>query len=783
MGIGGNTAVYSVVHAILSKPAPGVSASGLVTFAPAYRNQPDDPGDNSYPNFRDYAAATRTMSGLLAFRGVRFTAALPDGTYELRGMMVTRNYFDTLGVRLVRGRFFTAEEASGAAALPAIITYQVWQNQFHGDADVIGRPIILNGHTATVVGVGPPQFAGSMFAPNLEVAVPVEGYARVAGMEEELANRAAGGFGMVGRLAPGASLSDARAEFTAIAARLAEAYPEVNRDRGMLLEPYAATRFGPVSGAQNRLFMAILMGVALLTLLMVCANVANLMLSRAVTRQREMAVRQSIGASRWRILRILLSEGLILSLAAAGAAMIFAQWACTAVAKLGPPLESGGRFVPDFAPDWKVVIYGLALAVLSTLAFTLAPVVRAWGQDLLPWLRGGEHSIAPGRSRIASLLVVAQLALCVLLVTSGSFAWRSTKLMEQADLGFVRDHVLLAGVDTRTAADSRAQNLALLERMRERLLALPGVANVSWAIAAPPHSHGWMDVPVNSVPSDGTFAGPDYLHTLRVPILAGRDFSAADLAGRGAVAIVNRKLARALWPGQSAVGRTVTMANSDAPLEVIGVVPDAAFNAVGRNGDFSGFAPEDRRNYIFLFEWLHGTPGSYTFHVRYGGEIPAVRAALNEVDRRVPVFSVRTLQTEFEDFTRPVHTFANFVGISAAGALLLASLGLYAVIAFYTARRRRELGIRVALGASPAQVLHAVLREGLLLTGGGLAIGLALSGGTARAFGSLLYGISPGDPGMYGAVTAALATVSLLACYIPARKAARVDAMASLREE
>ncbi len=781
VGIGGNTAVYSLIHSILTKPAPGVTASGLVSFAPAFERRPLDPGENSYPNYLDYAAATRTMSGLLAFRGERFTASLKGGTYELRGMLVTPDYFDTLGVNLVRGRQFTAEEARGAAPLAAIITYQVWQNQFHGDAEVVGQPVTLNGHPATVVGVGPPQFAGSMFAPNLEVALPLEAYGRLAGLEGELADRRHGRLGIMGRLAPGASLAEARAEFDAISARLAEAYPDSNKGRTMFLEPYSATRFGPVSGAQNRLFMAILMGVAMLTLLMVCANVANLMLSRAVARQREMAVRQSIGASRLRILRILLAEGLVLSLAAAAAALLFASWACAAIAKLAPPLESGGRFVPDFAPDWNVAFYAVALAILSTLVFTLAPAVRAWGQDLLPWLRGGEHSVEPGRSRTANLLVVAQLALCVLLLTSGSLAWRSIKLMESTDLGFTRDHVLLAGVDTRVATGSRVENLALLERMRQRLLALPGVAAASWAVAAPPHPHGWMGVPINGVPSDGTFAGPDYLHTLRVPILAGRDFSAADL--NRAVAIVNRKLAHALWPGQSAVGRTITVATSEVPVQVIGVVPDAAFNAVGQNGEFSGLAPEDRRNYLFLCESLHGTPGTYTFHVRYAGEIPPVRAALNEVDSRVPVFSVRTLQAEFEDFTLPVHTFANFVGISAVGALLLASLGLYAVIAFYTARRRRELGIRTALGASPNQLLNAILKEGLLLTAAGLLIGLALSAAAARAFGSLLYGISPGDPATYTAVAATLALVSLLACYIPARKAARVDPMVSLREE
>ncbi|MGO9262037.1 MAG: FtsX-like permease family protein [Bryobacteraceae bacterium] len=539
--------------------------------------------------------------------------------------------------------------------------------------------------------------------------------------------------------------------------------------------------------------MAILTGVALLALVIVCANVANLMLSRALVRQREMAVRQSIGASRLRILRILLAEGLILSFLAAGVGWIFAWWACGAIAKLAPPLESGARFVPDFEPDWRVALYAACLAVASTLVFTLAPAVRAWGQDLLPWLRAGEQSVARGRSRTANFLVVAQMALCVLLLISGSLAWRSTKMMESTDLGFTRDHVLLAGVDTRIAAGSRAENLVLMERMRERLLAVPGVVSASWAVAAPPHPHGWMGVPVQpagsaeSVPSDGTYAGPDYLHTLRVPILAGRDFSRADVTGRGAVAIINRKLAHALWPGQSAVGRILTVGTAEIPLEVVGIVPDAAFNGVGNDGQFSGLAPEDRRNFVFLPEALQGDPGSYTFHVRYAGDtaalVPALRAALAEIDRSVPVFSVRTMEAEFEDFTLPVHMFANVVGLFAAGALLLASLGLYAVVAFYSARRRRELGIRVALGASPRQVLSAVLRDGLLLTAAGLTIGLALTAAAGKAFGSLLYGISPGDPITYATAVATLAAVSLVACYIPARRAARVDPMLSLRQE
>jgi len=785
IGVGGNTTIYSIIHGVLTKPAPGVHASRLVSLGVVNDGRGRDPygGADSYLNYLDYAAETKSMRHLAAAAPDRYTAGIHGTTWEVRGQLVSPNYFRTLGVSIVKGREFTVEEASGLGPSAAIIAWHVWQNQFEGAADVIGQSITLNGRPATVVGVTQPDFHGAGFVPYFEVGVPLSPHSVRRGMA--LNERAERGVSIIGQLAPGASLSGAQAEFDTFARRIAGAYPEIAKGRRIVLQPYSATAFGIYQSGQARFFMAILTMVALLTLLIVCANVATLMLARAAMRQREMAVRQSIGASRARILRIQLAEGLALSLAAWAAACLFAQWACGAIVKFVPPLESGARLAPDLTPDWRVTLYALLLAVCATVAFTVAPAVRGWRQELLPFLKAGEHCVIQGRSRLANVLVVAQLALCVLLLTSAGLAWRSARLMDATGLSFDKNRLLLASVDTSGAAATGEQNLAVLERLRQRLLAVPGLVSVSYAQNAPPRA--WTGLPVMAAGSheplstDGNFVGPDYLRTLGVPIVAGRGLGGDEAPG----AVVNQKLAQALWRGQSAVGRTLRIGRAE--VAVVGVVPNGAFSAIGPGGAIS-LRQEDRGNFVFLpLRHSPAAPGRYVLHLRYAGNLgtvaPSIRAALRGAEPRAAVFGLETMDDAWDEFLGPVHFIADLLGLFGAGSLLVAAIGLYAVAAFYTARRTREFGIRMALGSSPRQTVEEVLKDGLLLTSIGVGVGLVLSAAAGRVFGSFLFGVTPTDTAAYLAVTGLLAVVSLAACYLPARRASKADPMLALRAD
>lgn len=781
IGIGGNTTIYSIIHAILTRPAPGVEAQNLVAFGLSIDGHPAEPIDSAL-NYVDYAAQTKTMDALVAIRGARFTLTLPDGSYELRAQAVTQNYFDALKVRIVKGRGFTTDEATGASGLAAVIAHHVWQNQFHGADNIIGRPILLSGHPATVVGVGPPGFRGTQFAPNLEICVPMVAYMRMLRLEPEFLNRSLPALSILGRLKPGVSLVQARAEFEAISRRLQRAYPDADKGRVVILAPYSATAMGPWQSAQAHVFMSLITVVALLALLVVCANVANLMLARSVARQREMAVRRSLGATRLRILRLHFIEGLYLSLAAWAAACLFAVWACRAIVKLIPPLASGARLEPDLAPDWRVAVYAIVLAALSALAFTLVPALRAGRLEVLPWLKAGEGGIAQGRSRLAGALVILQLALCVLLLTGAGLASRSIFLISKLDLHFAKDHLLLVDINTSGAASSEAENIALLERLRERLRGLPGVIDVAWATAVPPSNFGgWMQ-PVRSSAASRPFeaagmdVGPRFLGTLRVPSLVGRDISREDVASARRCAVINRNLADALWPGQSALGRSMLLGRES--VEVVGVAP---------NGAFAGVDPGARTNFVFLAEDSADGPGRRFLHVRYAGSLamigPAVRAAIRDTDSRIAASNMRTMETELEEYSAPAIVIASLLGLFSTGTLIVAAIGLYAVIAFHAARRTRDFGVRIALGATSSQILQTVLREGLLLALAGCVLGFALSAAVARALASRLPGVTPTDAPTFLGVFGLLALVSLAACMIPARRAARTDPMQALRQE
>jgi len=779
--IGGNTTIFSIVHGLLTKPAPAIAARGIVSLGWSVDRQAVHPVD-SYANYVDVAAQSRTVRPLLAFQFERFTLTHRDGSYAVHGGLVTPNYFDTLGLTLPQGRAFTEGEAK-SSALTVVISDRFWLEHFHRAADAIGQSVALNGFPATIVGVAPQEFQGVWLGERSDVWVPLVAYARVRGQARGLEERAGGPVAMLGRLAPGSSLTEARAELSTITARLQASYPGTNKGKTISLFPYSATAAGDSLLAQRGpQFLAIFQIITALTLLIVCANVANLMLARAVVRQREIAVRQSFGASRLRVVRLVVAEGIAISVAAWAVACLVAWTLSKAIAALIPP--SGDAGVPiavDFTPDWKVMAYAMVLAAAGTLAFTAGPAVRAWRQDLLPFLKAGEQGVVQGRSRIAAGLVVMQLTFAVLLLAGAGLAYRSLSLVEALDLGFNKAGLLLVTLDTQGVPEGL--RAALIDRMRERLATVPTVDGVTYARTPPKEFWGTEQVRIagaaQPVAAEVNSIGPDYLRVLGVAPRLGRELTVEDRTRTATTAVINANLAAALWPGETAIGRTILMGARRDPVEIVGVAP---------NVFFSGFRRDDRPYFLFVpMRTDPRTTTNMTFYVRYTGTLdtvaPGIGRALADVDSRAPIVYMRTMETQLEGITSVVRILTTMLTLFAAGSLLIATLGQYAVLAFTMKRRTRDFGVRMALGASAGQILGAVIAEGLRLTIAGLAVGCGLGLLAGRALRGILFGVTPADPPTYAAVVVLLGAASLVACYLPAWRASRVNPMVALRQE
>lgn len=767
VGIGGNTAVFSLIDSILNKPAPGIRAERLVNITFRLPNSPEA-DVLPFSIYADFLAHPRGLERIAIFGFERMVMTMPEGTSELRGQVVTPNYFETLGVPIVNGRGFSEAEARGAGGLAAVIAYHVWQNQFQSAPDVAGRQVSLNGLPATIVGVAGAGFRGTHFAPNFEIAVPIQAYAR-SQPDRALAMR---GVEAIGRLAPGVPLTQAQAEFDTVSRRIASAHPELARERIVAVN-YSATAFSPWQSSQARMFMALLTVVALITLLVVCANVANLMLGRSAARQRELALRQSLGASRQRILALLFAEGLALAIAAAAAAGAFTWWVGRAIPALLPALESGARIDANLRPDWHVGIYALLLAILSAVVFTVVPSLRTWRLELLPFLKAGEHGVLQGRSWTANILVVVQLALCVVLLGGAGLATRSTALINAADLGYPRDHRLILRLNTLGAGSANEQS-GMLEDLRPQIAAMPGVIAVSYATSAPPDPFGQFTSVAGQTNFRGMVAGPRYLEALGVRV-QGRDFRESDL--NRDTCVITRWVQDRVLGGQPAVGRTIRI--FERPYEIIGVVPNAAY---------SGLREQGGDQFVFLSRGPGEGNGVRYFNVRYAGPVAAVAGPVRELLRDVSarhlvVGSIQSMDAFLGQYTAPALVISSVLSIFSVGSLIVAGIGLYAAIAFHTSRRTREFGVRMALGASSRQVLSGVLVEGLFLAAVGCGLGLMLSAGTSRLLGRFLFGVNPLDPLTWAVVVALLAAVSLSACYLPARRAGRIEPLEALRQE
>ena len=790
--IGGNTTVYSLVRGMLTSPAKGVMAQRLVCVGQVSPEATRIGPYSSYPNYLDLAAQTKTLTHVAAWGAERFTIGLDDGSYAAFGGTVSANYFDTFGVPIVHGRGFRKEDEELATGLVTVISGRLWRERFQSSATIVGKRVALNGTPAMIVGVAVNGFLGANLTPGEDLWVPITAWYQATQSTKLLFDRRASTLLMTGRLAPAATMAQAQAELSALAAQLQIAYPDENKDRRLRVFDYSVTSLLPFAEQAPR-FLALFSVITLLTLIVVSANVANLMLARAVVRQRETAVRQSLGASRGRILRMLVAEGLAVSIVAWIAACLFAWWVSRVLVQLLPPSRQG--LLPELHPQWDVGVYAMTLALAATLAFSIAPALRTWRQQALPWLKAGEQAVARGRSRLSNALVLVQLAFSVLLLTSAALAYRSLFLLETGDVGFDVEKIVVMTVRTGRSGnitpnmdippEERAAGFEMLERIRRRLRDVHDVEAVSYGRRAPgpyfpvvtPIEREGSSEPVRAL---HRAVGPDYLSALGMAPLAGRDIAENDHRGATRVGVINQNLASALFGDRSPLGQTIFVGRAREALEIVGVAPNASFD---------GPLHDPRPYFVFSAEQQAAGLASAEphFFVRYRGSLetiaPTLTKAVAAVAPGLPVVSLRTMAFQIESVTEMERMLATLLAFFAGMSLVVAALGQYAVSMFNMRRRTRDFGVRMALGASATRIQRRVVGEALRLTLGGLVLGFAMSVAAALAGRSFLFGITPTDPLTYASVFAVLGLTSVIAAYVPAWQAGRVNVVDALRQE
>ncbi|HEX6630488.1 MAG TPA: ABC transporter permease [Gemmatimonadaceae bacterium] len=781
IGIGATTAVATLANALLLEPPPGVGTPERVVDVG--RTQDGRGFDTfSYPNYRDVRERVRTLAGLAAVRPEPqpVSLATADGVEAVQARSVSANYFDVLQAHPALGRFFVADEdAAPGSATVAVVSHRFWTERLAGDPAAVGRSIRLNGTPFTVVGVAAEGFHGSdLMSPDLWVPLTASTY---LGLPADIfTSRSSVWLTGVARLAPGVTLEAAQADVGGIAFQLGRAYPRENEGKG--LRVVASGLFPSEMRGAVRGFLALLFAAGAVVMLIAVTNVAGMLLARAAARQREIAVRLAVGASRAQLVRQLLTESLLLFVAAAVAGALLSRWLVVLLLGLLPPLPFAVAF--DTSLDLRVFAFASVLALAAGVLAGLAPALQATRPALVPALkREAEGGVR--RLRLRGALVVAQLALSLLLLVGAGLFLRALLQARSIEPGFDARDVALASLDLGQSNLPEPQARALAERLVERAATLPGVRGAALAIDLPLDggNFGLGGVRVagrtpppgqDSFDADWNIVTPGYLALLRIPLLAGRDFTAADRAGAPDVAIINETLARTLWPGEQAVGRTFV--NDDRVVTVVGVTRDAKYRSLGQEPHGFIYVPFGQRYMPRV-----------TLLTRTAPEAPspaaAVRRLVGELDASLPVVNQQTLV----DYTA-MSTFPQRVALYVAGslgvvALLLAVLGIYGVTAYSVARRTRELGIRVALGATRGGVLRLVLREGAVLAGVGAVIGLVGSAVVTRLLASLLYGVPPLDPLAFGGAAALLVAAALVAAYLPARRAAAVDPTIALRSE
>ncbi len=766
LGIGANTAIFSVVNAVLLRPLPFPEPERIVRLWESHPPTNLPQFSAAFPNFLEWRSQNRVFAQMAAYREDGFNLMAGDEPKRATGARVTMDFFSTLGVLPARGRAFLPQEDAPGGERVVILSHTLWQQAFGGDQQLVGRRVNVDGQPHTVVGIMPPGF----HFPQQEVELWLP-YAL-----DPQSSRAAHFLRVIGRLRPGATIEQARAEMETIAVRLEQAYPDTNKGWRVFMLPLHEA----ISGQMQRP-LYVLLGAVLFVLLIACANVANLLLSRNAAREREIAIRSALGAGRGRILRQLLTESLLLAMAGGAVALLFAAWGVKLLTTLGP------RDIPrlsEAAIDNRALGFTLAVSLLTGLIFGLAPAWQRTRLNLNAALKDGARTVGGGGQRLRQSLVVTEIAFALLLLIGAGLMLKSFARLQQVTPGFDPERCLTMEINLSPTKYARAeQRTAFMQQALERLKALPGVEFAGATHRLPLRGNSGMGFQIEGRPAPPSgqslnanfrLITPDYFRAMGTPLVAGRTFTEEEAWQRPSAVIINQALARRYWPDEDPLGKRIKSGGQENPwLTIIGIAADVKES--GLNSDTEGGL------------YVPNVASRMTLVLRTGPEplslAAAVSAELRRIDPEQAVSGISTLEQLMNETVAQPRFNTLLLALFALLALLLAAVGIYGVISYAVAARTQEIGIRMALGAQASDVLKLVVGQGMKPVAIGLGLGLIAALGLTRWLKTLLFGVEATDPLTYAVISALLALVALLACYLPARRATRVDPLIALRCE
>ena len=783
LGVGANTAIFSVVNAVLLRPLPYKDSERLVRLSE--RSQQGPGMSISYPNFKDWHAENTVFEELAATRFDNFNLTGLDEAERLQGRNVSWNFFDVLGVRPTLGRSFRPEEDRAGGSRVCIISYGLWQRRFGADPRLIGRPVTLNSESYTVVGVLP---QGYRYGTPTDVFTPI-GLREADELFSVRDNHP--GIYAIARLKPGVSLAQAEAEMKGIAVRLAAAYPKENGGHSVALMLMREYFVGDIRPA-----LLLLLGAVGFVLLIACANVANLMLARAAARTREIAIRMALGAGRWRLIRQLLTESVMLAFMGGACGLLLALWGVDVLRRASLDIIPT---TADISLDRTVLGFTLVISLVTGVLFGLAPAFQSARQAPGEALKEGGRTGTAGltRNRVRALLVVGEVALSLMLLIGSGLLIRSFVRLREVDTGFDPHNLLTMQLSYRADHDDDGQKgVNFFTEVLAKINTLPGVEAVAISNGAPFLNENDTSFQIEgrppATPVQRTYAvsyttSPDYLRALGIQLVRGRFFDARDTAQSPPVAVIDEEFARLYFPSADPVGQYLAgdPAQGTPHVEIVGVV--AHVKQFGL--DIQELIPAQlyRPRTQIPLQFRARSNANISLLVRTSADpaalAAAVRRAVREIDNTQPVYDVNTMAQILSDSLASQRLSMLLLSIFAAGAVVIAAVGIYGVMSYAVIQRTHELGIRLALGAQPRDVLRLVIRQGMLLASAGVAVGLVGALLLTRVMATLLYGVRPTDPATFGAVSLLLLVVALAACFIPARRATRVDPLIALRYE